>query len=92
MESSITYHKSGGITFVGADAVAFYRAALLVRSLRLYAKCGMIPTRGVTITKMLAMAADLTKKHYKRGDAEKAAADVEAWAREMKAALPQVEA
>lgn len=92
MESSITYHKDGGVTFSGPDAVAFVRAATLVSSLRLYAKVKIIPMRGVTITKMLAMATGITKKRYKRGDAEKAAADVEAWAREMKAALPQVEA
>lgn len=86
-ESSITY-SAGGTTFAGPDATNFFRAAMLASSLGLYAKCGMIPTRGVTITKMLAMATQYTGKKYKRGDALKAQADVKLWADTMKAALP----
>jgi len=87
-ESKIVYSQGGGITFVGPDAVNFYRAAALASSLGLYAKCGMIPTRGVTITKMLAIASEYTGKKYKRGDAAKAEADVRIWVQTMKAALP----
>lgn len=89
--SEITYHRGGGVTFSGPDAVAFVRAAALASSLKLYAVAKIIPTRGVTITKMLAIATGITGKRYKRGEALKAAADVEKWAREMKAALPQTE-
>lgn len=89
--NQIVYHESGGVTFDGPDAVSFVRAAALASSLKLYAKAKIIPTRGVTVTKMLAMASDLTGKKYKRGDALKAAEDVTLWAREMKAALPQVQ-
>lgn len=89
-QSSITYHQGGAISFEGPDAVAFYAAAVLASSLGLYAKCKMIPTRGVTITVMLAHASKITGKTYKRGDAQKAADDVRLWSREMKAALPQI--
>ena len=86
-ESHITV-STGGTMFVGPDAVALFRAAALASSLGLYAKCGMIPTRGVTITRMLAMATDITKKKYKRGEAAKAQADIKIWCDAMKAALP----
>jgi hypothetical protein len=69
-----------------------YRAAVLASSLRLYVKSGgrIIPTRGVGIMKMLALASQITGKPYKRTEASKAADDVSAWAKEMKAALPHV--
>jgi hypothetical protein len=86
-ESKIVY-SAGGTTFVGPDATNFFRAATLASSLGLYAKCGIIPTHGVTITKMLAMAAEYTGKKYKRGDAAKAQADVKVWCDTMRAALP----
>lgn len=90
-DSQIIYHQGGATTFVGHDAIALYRAAALASALGLYASCGMIPTRGVTISKMLAMASDITGKKYKRGDALKAKADVTTWVRELKAALPVVD-
>jgi hypothetical protein len=86
-ESSINI-STGGTTFSGPDATNLFRAMTLKSALGLYAKCGMIPTRGVTITKMLAMATEYTGKKYKRGDAEKAAEDVRQWCEAMKAALP----
>jgi hypothetical protein len=78
-------------SFVGSDATNYVRAELLASSLRLYAECGICPTRGVTATKMLKMAAGYTGKIYKRGQYLTAAADVKKWADEMKAALPKVE-
>jgi hypothetical protein len=60
-------------------------------SLKLYAKTGMIPTRGVGITKMLAFASDITGKKYTRKQVLQAAEDVKVWADEMKAALPVIE-
>jgi hypothetical protein len=89
-DSSISIHKSGGMTFSGPDATNLFRAMTLASSLGLYAKCGMIPTRGVTITVMLKMATEYTGKKYKRGDAAKAQADVKQWCEAMKAALPIV--
>jgi hypothetical protein len=76
-------------SFVGSDAVNYVRAELLASSLRLYAECKIIPTRGVTATKMLKMATGYTGKAYKRGQYLTAACDVKKWADEMKAALPK---
>lgn len=86
-ESRITI-GNGGTMFVGPDATNLFRAMTLASSLGLYAKCGIIPTRGVTISKMLAMASQYTGKKYKRGDAAKAQSDVKIWCDAMKAALP----
>jgi hypothetical protein len=87
-DSSITIHKDGGFTLAGADAVNLYRAAVLASSLKLFAKTGMIPTRGVTGSKMLAMATQYTGKKYKRGEHMKASEDITVWVREMRDALP----
>jgi len=88
MESSITVTSAGAVSYSGPDAVNLYRARLLASSLRLYAKTGIIPTRGVTATAMLRMASEYTGKAYKRGQYDAAAADVTAWANTMQAALP----
>lgn len=60
-------------------------------SLKLWAVTKIIPTRGVTITKMLQMATGYTGRTYKRSEAVIAANDVKKWADEMKAAIPKVE-
>jgi hypothetical protein len=86
-ESSISVGP-GGTCFSGPDATNMFRAKMLAGSLKLYAKCGVIPTRGVTITKMLAMATQYTGKKYKRGEALKAHVDVQLWADTMLAGLP----
>jgi hypothetical protein len=88
MTSKITTHADGGVTFEGIDATRLYQAITLAAALKLYDRCGMIPTRGMTITKMLALASTFSGKAYKRGAALQAAADVTTWADAMKAALP----
>lgn len=80
----------GGTVFVGPDATAFFRAATIASGLRLYAKTGMRPNRLWTPSAMLKAATGITGKPYKRGQYEKAAADVTLWADTMKAALPIV--
>ena len=88
-DSSITYSKNGEATsFNGRDAVELYRVASIASAIRLYVKCGMIPTRGVTITKMLAIASTYTGKTYKRGQGQQAVEDLNVWVQTMKAALP----
>jgi hypothetical protein len=77
-------------SFVGNDAVNYVRAELLASSLRLYASCGIRPTRTVGPTQMLQMATGYTGKKYKRSEYIKAADDVKKWADEMKAALPKI--
>lgn len=77
----------GGIVFTG-DGITLYQASQLRSFLKLYAKTGMIPTRGVTITKMLKMASTFTGKTYKRGDAMKAHEDMHQWVEAAKASMP----
>lgn len=79
-------------TYVGRDAVSVVKALTLWSAIRLYVRSGgrIIPTRGVGITKMLALATQFTGKKYKRSEAAQAADDVKKWADEMKAALPVV--
>lgn len=88
MEESYVKISSSATTYAGPDATNFYRAATLRGSLKLYAECKIIPTRGVTITKMLAMATKYTGKKYKRGEALKAANDISKWIDAMRSALP----
>lgn len=78
----------GGTSYVGPDAVNLYRAKVLMTSLSLYAKTGMIPTRGVTAMVMLKMAQEYTGKTYKRGQHAQAAEDVKVWVNTMQTALP----
>jgi hypothetical protein len=86
-DSKIVIGKSS-TTFVGRDATQLVRAAALEACLRLYAKTGIIPTRGLTISKMLVAAAQYTGKKYRRGSANVAAADLKVWVETMKSALP----
>jgi hypothetical protein len=94
-ESSITHHKGGGITIAGADAMALYRNLHLKGAIKLYKDTdgGVIPTRGVTITRMLAMATTVTGKRYKRGlkGCDAAIADLQTWCDAMKAAMPIID-
>jgi hypothetical protein len=53
-QPQIIAHKDGGMSFVGPAAVDVYRITMLASSIKMYAACGIIPTRGVTITRMLA--------------------------------------
>lgn len=86
-ESEIIVSK-GTEVYSGPDAIKLYAAKSLIFGLRVYARTGLIPTRGVTISVMLKQAKEYTGKDYKRGDALKAADDVHKWAAEMQAALP----
>ena len=89
----ITYDANGdAVGFHGHEAVDVYRAFMLASHLKLYAKSGIIPTRGVGITKMLALAGHFTGKAYKRGEALKASEDCLAWAQTMKLAIGSREA
>ena len=90
VERSEIHVGPGGTTYAGPDAVNLVRAAHLAAALRLHARTGMIPTRGITITRMKALATGYTGKAYRKGDAEtlRAADDVAHWCTVMKAALP----
>jgi lipopolysaccharide/colanic/teichoic acid biosynthesis glycosyltransferase len=75
-QPQIIAHKDGGMSFVGPAAVDVYRITMLASSIKMYAACGIIPTRGVGITRMLQMAGEYTRKVYKRKDMLQAAADL----------------
>lgn len=84
----------GGTMFSGPDSVNLFRAVTLGSALKMYARCGMIPTRGMTITGLLQLASEYTGKNYGRGNREKAAlaaADVQVWVNAMRSAIPVVD-
>ncbi len=90
-DSMLTYNKKGQFTGAsGPDAVNLVRAGYLWQGIKGYIETNgrMIPTRGVTITKMLKMAEGYTGKTYKLKDKQKAADDLKAWMDTMKLALP----
>lgn len=64
--SGITQHEHGTITFEGREAVDVYRVHLLQSSMALTIKTGMLPTRGVTKTAMVRMAAQYSGSKAKR--------------------------
>jgi len=67
------------ITFVGKDGVSTYRAIVTKSAIKLHRDCGMIPTRGMTITKLFKVAAEITGTKYKRGQHDLAMANLEKW-------------
>lgn len=88
-DSHLSVNKEGLVTaYVGKDAVSLFRARVIASALRLYAKTKIKANRAYTPKNMLAAATDITGKSYKRGQFEQAAADIDKWAAEMKAALP----
>jgi hypothetical protein len=91
-ESCITHHAGGSVSITGPDATNYFRAVQLKLFIGLYIKTGIIPTRGVTISKMLKIATEYTGKKYKnsRPEWERAQADMDVWCATMKAALPIV--
>lgn len=86
-DSHIKTFGKGGVSFVGPDAVNLFRAATLRSALGLLAK-GITPTRGLTRTRALAMCKEYTGQDYKRGEIERAQADLTTWIETMKSALP----
>ena len=67
------------VAFTGKDGVATYRAIVTKSAIGLHKKCGMIPTRGMTITKLFKVATEITGTKYKRGQHDLAMADLTKW-------------
>lgn len=86
-QSHIDVTKSSTV-YSGPDATRYFAVKVLRSSINLYLKTGMIPTRGVTISRMLAIAGQTTGKTYKRGQGCAAIADLDTWLATMRAALP----
>ena len=91
MDSYIQLGSDGKvIAYVGPDAIRLVKAKLLKVSLGMY-PCGIIPTRGMTITKALRAATSYTGVKYKRTEWRKAQEDLQIWIATMSAALPVLE-
>lgn len=94
-DSYIEHSESGATIIAGPDAMALYRATLLKVGIKLYKDTdgSVIPTRGLTITRMLAMTTTITGKRYKRGVTgwDAAIADLKTWCDAMKAAMPIID-
>jgi hypothetical protein len=89
-DSFIRYSRGRGeaTSYVGRDATELYRVNMIKISIKLYMKTGMIPTRGVTISKMLKMAEQYTGRKYKKSEAAYAVEDLHNWVTCMVSALP----
>jgi hypothetical protein len=76
-------HKGadGGTVFVGPNAISVFRAVVLRSALRLL-KDGIVPRRGLSSKRALAMASQYTGKAYKRGQNALAMVDLQAWIEE----------
>lgn len=90
-ESYITHKEGVATTYVGPDATNLFRAKALRIGLKGWIKFKMIPTRGVTITKMLKMVTEYTGKKYTPKQAEQAVVDLSIWIDTMVTAMPLVE-
>lgn len=90
-ESYIGTNDKGEITsYVGHDATRLVRAKLLRSGIRGYILFKMIPTRGVTITRMLEMTTEFSGQKYKRGEYQRAVDDLTVWIATMESALPVI--
>lgn len=74
-EQSTITHSAGVMMFSGEKAVDAFRIATLISAIGLL-KAGIIPTRGMTMTKALKIATEYTGIKYKRTEADKAAANL----------------
>ena len=82
------YRSESGIVFSGRDAVTLFAVTTLRTMIRSHQKTGMVLARGATITKMLAAAGNYTGQTYKRGEHDRAIADLTVWIETMASALP----
>lgn len=87
-DSKIVVTKGISTSYIGKDATHLFRVKMLRSSINLHMKTGMIPTRGVTITKMFKIAQEYTGQTYKRGEHERCIADLDVWISTMLSAMP----
>ncbi len=79
MAENIIINRDGQVSSIsGPKAVEIYAIRCLMLAIKLYLDTGMLPTRGVTPTRMRDIATSHTGKNYKRGrnGLETAAADL----------------
>jgi len=87
-QSEIILHSDGAISFLGGDAIELFRALTLRNHIQLYAKTKLIPTRGMGIRKMLALATQFTGNSYTTKQLQNACNDLTIWIETMRSALP----
>jgi hypothetical protein len=76
------------VGYYGSDATQLFRVRMIKSAIELHKKTGLIPTRGVTITKLFKAAGQYTGQTYKRGEHDRAASDLGVWIATMMSALP----
>lgn len=87
-ESEITYNAKGdAVSFSGPDAVELFRVACLASAMGLY-KTGLRYRGTMSATQALKEAGRYTGQTYKRGEYDRAKADLNVWVQTMKAAIP----
>jgi len=86
MDEGITITDSGTM-FAGNDATRLFQAITLRSALKLH-KVGLKINRRTTSRQLLDLAEHYTGKKYKRGEFDRAMADVTIWINVMKSAIP----
>lgn len=76
-------HSQHGTIFTGS-AVHIMRAATVRSAIRMYIHSGMLITRGMTISKLMRAASDITDKKFKARDYAGAMAALDQWITEAK--------
>ena len=95
-KSYVTLDSRGKISsYVGEDATRLAAAIILRSAIEMWRKSGIIPTRGMTIRRMLDRASHVTGKTYgpPRGvrGASLAEQHLTLWIEAMRASMPVVE-
>ena len=88
-QSYLVTNDRGDVTsYIGPDATQLFRARMVRHGLIGWQKFKMKPSRGVTVTRMLAAAGQYTGKKYKNTQVAEAIDDMDVWVKTMLAALP----
>lgn len=88
-DSYIQLDKRNRITtYAGPDAIMLASAIVLRAAIKLYQTSKVIPTRGMTISMMLARATQITGKSYTTRQYDAALSDLGRWIETMRSAMP----
>jgi len=88
-DSYLVVNKDAKVTsYIGKDATHLFRAKMIKHGLVGWQRFKMKPSRGVTVTRMLAAASEYTGKKYKTREVAEAIADMDIWINTMRSALP----
>ena len=92
-KAEIHYNPDGSLSaLIGPDAIELMRVQSIIQGIKLHIKSGgrMMITRGMGITKLLALATTYTGKKYKRTEGEQAMQDLNVWFQTMKSSIPTI--